>query len=65
MLIDLYNGFYENCLYNGFYVDCFLYNFYYYEKGCFEIRKYAFLIFQKGHKQKIVPGFLGFVSKLF
>ena len=24
VLIDLYNGFYENCLYNGFYVDCFL-----------------------------------------
>ena len=24
VLIDLYNGFYENYLYNGFYVDCFL-----------------------------------------
>ena len=23
VLIDLYNGFYENCLYNGFYVDCY------------------------------------------
>ena len=22
VLIDLYNGFYQNCLYNGFYVDC-------------------------------------------
>ena len=24
MLINLYDGFYENCFYNGFYVDCFL-----------------------------------------
>ena len=34
-------------------------------KGYFKICKYTFLIFEKGNKQKIVSGFLGFVSILF
>ena len=32
---------------------------------CFEIRKYAFLIFEKGMSKKIVLGILRFVSMLF
>ena len=38
------------------------------EKNCpryFEICKYAFLIFEKGNNQKIVPGISRFVSMLF
>ena len=31
----------------------------------FEIRKYTFLIFEKGDKQKTAPGILKFVSILF
>ena len=34
-------------------------------KGYLKICKYSFLIFEKGDKQKIVPGFSKFVSKLF
>ena len=38
------------------------------QKNCaryFEIRKYAFLIFEKGMSKKTVPGILRFVSMLF
>ena len=38
------------------------------KKDCtryFEICKYAFLIFEKGDKQKTVPGILRFVNMLF
>ena len=31
----------------------------------FEIRKFAFVIIEKGDEQKIVPGILRFVSMLF
>ena len=38
------------------------------QKNCaryFEIRKYAFLIFEKGMSKKTVPGILRFVNMLF
>ena len=65
MLIDLCNCFYESCLYNGFLCKLFPLKLLLVWKAYFEICKYAFLIFEKGDKQKTVPGILKFVSILF